>query len=296
MSNDQLLQVVAGTKDSVLKIGDAEMECYVLEDGTRVFSGQGLQKALNFPSNSGGRALVTLINTGKLSSIITDEIHQKLTNRKEFRRPGAGGAVDKTYGYDATLLIDICDLLLSGRDQKILTDKQERYAKQADIIIRSVAKVGIIALVDEATGYQSIRSKDALRALLDKYLDKELSAWAKRFPDEFYIEIFRLNNWNIEEPGKLAKPGIVGTWTNDVVYERLAPGILKELQIINPKTNKGHRKAKHHQYLTQDVGHPALSQHLHSVMGIMRISSSWKEFIIFLDKAYPKKNSQIPLF
>lgn len=294
MSNN-LLQVVAGNKNSLLKIGDVDLECYVLEDGTRVFSGNGLQKALGFSTNSGGSALTKMLDTGGIANIITDEIKSKFANRVEFKRPGAGGAVEKTYGYDATLLIDICDLLLEGKNRDILTEKQSQLAIQAEIIIRSVAKVGIVALIDEATGYQSIRSKEALRALLDKYLLKEFSTWAKRFPDEFYINIFRLNNWDIENPNKLAKPGVVGTWTNNIIYERLAPGVLDELKRINPKNDKGYRKAKHHQYLSPEVGHPSLAQHMTSVLTLMKISSTWNEFLKFLDKAHPKKGSQLEL-
>ena len=74
------------------------------------------------------------------------------------------------------------------------------------------------------------------------------------------IENGHLQNDALSLKGK--RPGIVGTYTNDLVYERLAPGILEELEARNPKDDKGHRKGKHHQLLTEDVGHPALAQHL----------------------------------
>lgn len=149
-----ILKAIAGSKDTPVKIGNAFLECYVLEDGTRVFSGRGLQKALEFPVNSSGNAMEQMLNSGELKSILTEEIIRKISDKKEFLRPGAGGSASKTYGYDVTLLIDICDLLIEGKNQGILTDRQKQYAIIAEIIIRSVAKVGIIALVDEATGYQ----------------------------------------------------------------------------------------------------------------------------------------------
>ncbi len=68
--------------------------------------------------------------------------------------------------------------------------KLERIAKAASLLIRGLAYVGIVALVDEATGYQEVRDKRALQSILDKYLRKELAAWAKRFPDEFCKEMF----------------------------------------------------------------------------------------------------------
>ncbi|MBC7620138.1 MAG: P63C domain-containing protein [Candidatus Saccharibacteria bacterium] len=160
--------------------------------------------------------------------------------------------------------------------------------------MRSLAKVGIAALVDEATGYQEVRDRDALQALLDKYLLQEHAAWAKRFPDDFYRQMFRLKNWEFPTPGG-ARPGVVGRYTLDIVYERLAPGLVDELKERNPKSEAGHRKTKHHQWLTDDVGHPALTNHIHAVMGLMRASKTWEMFKTLLDSAFPKKGTQFRL-
>src|SRR4029077_17306171 len=142
----------------------------------------------------------------------------------------------------------------AARDDRI--PKHYTFTKmRADVIIRAVAKVGIIALVDEATGYQDIRHREALQAILDRYLRREFAAWAKRFPDEFYKELFRLRGWKWEGPGKSGHA--VAHATNDLVYARLAPDLLAELQLRNPRENN-RRKAKHHQWLTDDIGLPAL--------------------------------------
>jgi P63C domain len=175
-----------------------------------------------------------------------------------------------------------------------LRPNQRIFAEVASLLIRGLAHVGIVALVDEATGYQEVRDKQALQAILDKYLRKELAAWAKRFPDEFYKEMFRLRGWEwLSVSGK--RPSIVGTYTNDLVYERLAPGILKELEARNPKGDHGNRKGKHHQLLTDDVGHPALAQHLHAVTGFMRASGTWDQFYRMMNRAFPKKGETIEL-
>jgi hypothetical protein len=160
--------------------------------------------------------------------------------------------------------------------------------------VRGLAHVGIIALVDEATGYQEVRDKLALQAILDKFLLKELAAWAKRFPDEFYQEMFRLRGWQWRGM-KVNRPSVVGHYTNDLVYQRLAPGILDELQLRNPKDEKGNRAAKHHQWLTEDIGHPALSQHLYATIGFMRASSTWDQFYRMMQRAFPKKNTTMLL-
>jgi hypothetical protein len=94
---------------------------------------------------------------------------------------------------------------------------------------------------------------------------------------------------------KVNRPQVVANYTKDVVYSRLAPGILRELEAKNPKNEKGYRQAAHHQWLTEDVGHPALAQHLYAVIGLMRISETWEEFKRMLDKAYPKRGDTLQM-
>ena len=160
--------------------------------------------------------------------------------------------------------------------------------------MKALAHVGIAGLIDEATGYQEVRDKRALQAILDKYLRKELAAWAKRFPDEFYKEMFRLRGWRWESMS-VKRPSVVGTYTNDLVSERLAPGILEELQNRNPKDERGYRKGHHHRFLTDDVGHPALAQHLHAIIGLMRASSGWDQFYRMMNRAFPKRGATLEL-
>jgi hypothetical protein len=157
-----------------------------------------------------------------------------------------------------------------------------------------LAHVGIIALIDEATGYQEVRDRQALQEILDKYLRKEFAAWAKCFPEEFYKQIFRLRQWQWRGM-KVNRPQIVAHYTKDLIYARLAPGILTELEERNPKNEKGHRKAPHYWWLTEDVGHPALAQLLFGVIGLMRIAESWDEFIRMVDKAYPRRGDTLQL-
>src|SRR5206468_6654276 len=138
-----------------------------------------------------------------------------------------------------------------------LTRNQEHIAQACKILQRAFAVVGIVALVDEATNYQEIRDRLALQEILRKYITGALFEWTRTFPLEFYKEIFRLKGWNWNN-GKMS--GLVGTYTNDLVYARLAPGVLAELKRLNPPTESGNRRHRHHQYLTRDVGHPALSR------------------------------------
>lgn len=96
---------------------------------------------------------------------------------------------------------------------------------------------------------------------LSGYLKDEWSKWTKRFPNEFYKELFRLKGINFPSAGN-QKPSYVDHWTNDIVYSRLKPGLQKRLKELNPRTGSGNRARKHHQHLTDDLGVPELERHL----------------------------------
>jgi hypothetical protein len=206
---------------------------------------------------------------------------------------------EKGVGYDALLLPRVAEVYLKLRDHMLQTrgavpKLHEHIIFAADVLVRGLANVGIIALIDEATGYQEVRDRLALQEILDKFLLKEFATWAKRFPDEFYKEIFRLRRWPWRGM-KVNRPQIVAHYTKDLTYARLAPRILKELEIRNPRDEKGHRKAKHHQFLTDDYGHPALAQLLFAIMGFMRVSETWDEFMALVNKAYPRREDTLQL-
>src|SRR5205823_3879614 len=98
---------------------------------------------------------------------------------------GRGQRGKRAYGYDAELLPMVCEVYLSAHDAGKTTKQQEHIVTACALLVRGLARVGIVALIDEATGYQEVRDRQALQAILDAYLRKEFAAWAKRFPDDF---------------------------------------------------------------------------------------------------------------
>jgi hypothetical protein len=175
--------------------------------------------------------------------------------------------------------------------------QQERTAIQADLIMRGFAHVGIIALVDEATGYQRQRESNALAKILEAFVAKELQKWLPTFDLEYYELICDLRNESLDRVK--ARPPYFGKLTNDLVYQRLAPGVLDKLRELNPITLSGRRKHKHHQHLTPDLGHPKLREHLAGVVTAMKFAKSlgmsWQNFKKMLDKTHPKQHP-MPLF
>jgi len=278
----------------VIRIGNATLECHVLENGNRIFSSKDFLHAfgLRFDPKEERKAVKIFLRKIRFAALVDDKtIYNCLNNPIKFKN---GNLI--AHGYPAEILPEICNEILALAERRMLPIDMELkdVAKQSRKLLKSLANIGLIALIDEATGYQDYRSKNALQEILDKYLDKEHSIWAKRFPDDFYKEMFRLKKWDWKGM-HINRPSIVGTYTKNIVYSRLAPGLLKELETRNPLTEAGKRKVKHHQFLTSDIGHPALAEHLAAVIAIMKISSSWGQFEQRLTKVYPVLGEQLYL-
>lgn len=280
------------THTGTLKIGDAEIPCAVLSDGTRLLTQAGFLGALGRSTKPKGKSqqatdgLPPFLATRSLESLISKEIVEA-TVPVDFVTPTGG----KALGYRADLLPKVCDLFLQARSLDLLTSQQMQIAEKAEILVRALAKIGIVALVDEATGFQLERDRDELHKLLSVYLAEERLAWAKRFPDEFYRQIYRLKGW--AWPVGKAKTPLLGHITNDVIYERLPEGVLGKLRELNPTQEETKRRRwKHHQFLSQEVGQPDLRDHILQVLPIMRISKDWASFKRHLNIAFPKLGSQ----
>lgn len=284
--------------EGILKIGDLEFECAVLPGGIRVLSRTGFLKALGRTGKAkGGRKfdqefkVPVFLSAANLKPFIPSDLLENSTPIP-FRMQNGTEAM----GYKAELLPQVCRVFCDADKAGVLAHTQVHIAAQAEILRRGFEIVGITALVDEATGYQEIRDRRALEAILDLYLRKEFAAWAKRFPDEFYQQIFRLRGWTWKGM-EVNRPQVVGHYTNDVVWDRLAPGLRTELEARNPKNAKGHRRTKHHTWLTEEIGHPALAQHVYALMGFMRIcpDKGWDQFYDMVQRAFPKKGDTLSL-
>ncbi len=287
MSKEQPLKVIAGAPDRPLIIGDIEIPCYVLEDETRVLSQRGFIQALG---RTGGPKrlkksvfnLPIFLQPLNLKPFISNEL---VASSKPINfQASTGGSI----GYRAIILPQVCEVYLKARDADSLLPSQRHIAERAEILIRGLATVGVIALVDEATGYQEIRARRALATILEKFIAKELQPWTRTFPYEFYDQIFRLRGWPGPEGAK--KPKVIGHYTNDFVYARIAPGVLDELRSKNPVLRTGNRRKRHHQWFTPDFGHPRLREHLAAVIALMKAASNWDRFRSSLNRALPKIN------
>jgi hypothetical protein len=292
--------VPRATHEGPLKLGDIVIPSAVLEDGTRVLSRIGFIRAIGrLGKAKGGRKydeeskIPVFLTAKNLKPFITNEL---IENSAPIPfRPLAGGTV--ALGYRADLLPDVCQVFMDAKEAGELQANQLRIAERCRALNKAFSKLGITALVDEATGFQEVRDRQALQAILEKYIGKELAAWEKRFPDDFYRQMYRLRQWEWKQ-GSTRRTHAVAQYTKDLVYLRIAPDLLKKLEEKNPTDERGRRPVQHHRWLSVDVGQPALAQHFVALLALMKAAQTWDEFKALVNRALPPvtKVEDLPLF
>lgn len=277
------------THTGEIDLNGLKLKSYNLDTGERVLSRISFLKALGRTGKAkGGRKydmeskLPVFLTANNLNKYISSEL---IENSKPINFIDLNGV--ESIGYKAELLPSVCYVFMDAAEEDALKTTQMHILQQCKLLVRGFATVGIIALIDAATGFEKVRQKEALQEILDKYLSKQYATWAKFFPDEFYEEMFRLKGWTLDKK-TMRMPGVVGRYTNDIVYDRLAPGILDELRLRNPVQDNGKRKSKHHSWLTEDTGYPALDKHFTGILALMRANNDWEHFKRSLERAYPR--------
>ncbi len=291
-------ELIKATHQGQMTVGSLDLDCYVLEDGRRVFHKRGMAKALGMKSGGGNVFLRALQRKG-LGSEIDEKLLEKVENPLNFKPL----TQDLAHGYEADVLVDICKAIIRADDALKLTSAQQGLSAQARILLSAFAKVGVTALIDEATGFQQIRSPDALRILVQQYIDVEKREWEKQFPDEFYDELNRLyGSKRLTKTGSGAviqnRPQHFANFTRSFVYSPLENGaVLDELDRLNPKVDaRGTRRARFHQHLSQNYGIEKLKRQVGEVMTLMKVSDHVNQFKKLFTKRFPQAGTQPDLF
>lgn len=291
---DKEKKIPRATYTGTLKIVDVTCPCSVLSDGTRILTQSDFMDAMG------------MYYSGRTSSNKTEEDYSAqiphfllFKSLKPFvdKHLGDLHSVSVRYrteegriaqGIRAEIIPKICDIWIDADEDEStnLGSRQKEIAKKAKLLMRALAHTGIIALVDEVTGYQRDRASNALSEILEAFIAKELQPWVKTFPDEYYEQLFRLRGLSYPKD-TVKRPQYFGYLTNDIIYKRLAPFVLEELKNSVPKLPSGNRKHQMHRKLTPELGHPRLREHLASVITIMKLSKSYNEFKSKLDIIHP---------
>ena len=288
---------VQATHRGFMRMGDVDIECYVLEDGRRVFHKRGIAKAIGLKSEGGSAFLKTMSRKG-LGRKISEELRYQIENPIYFNYLNSR----RGHAYEADILVNVCKAIKRAYDAGHLSKTQEELYRQANALLHAVGRVGVTALIDEATGYQTSRSPEALRLLVQQYLEEEKREWEKEFPDELYHQLNRIygnKNIIILKSGAIVlnKPQHFAKFTRTYVYEPLANGaVLEELDKRNPIIDeKGTREHRFHQDLSKDYGLEKLRIQMIEVITILKISNSMDEFKRLFKRRFPRSGDQIDL-
>ena len=271
--------------EGILTIGDMEIPCAVLEDGTRVLTQSGVMIALGRARQAKGRQyydsdvnLPAFLTAKNLKTFIPQEL-TVTSSQIEFKTLGG----QRAFGYRAELLPKVCGVFLDADASGVLDHTQKHIAERAMILIRGFASVGIIALIDEATGYQYERPRRDLEEYLKKFLSESLRRWVRTFPGDYFKHLCRLKGVQLRPDMKL--PQYFGHLTNDLVWRRIAPGLLKALK--ERRSERGSPSNKLHSWTSEELGKPELLMHLGTVVGLMKLNTDYDVFHKQLDAVAP---------
>lgn len=267
-----------------LSFGEEDVSCYVLGDGRRVISRTSATNVLT--GKKGGGNLEQYINVEALTEYVPPNLPSRMIN---FEIPGV---VNKSVrGFTAETFLDICTAYVRARDEDALkTARQMEIADKAALFLAACAKVGLIALIDEATGYQYERVQDALQLKLKLYLEDEMRQWEKTFPDDLWKEFGRLTHWN----GAIQKrPKYWGKLVMELVYEYLDKDVAHWLRNNAPKPRGGQN---YHQWLSSQYGLKKLIEHLWLLIGMASACHSMYELRMKMAEKFGRHPVQLMLF
>lgn len=285
-----------------IEFGGRMVSCAVLDTKLRVLTQETFLTTMGRAGKAkGGQGSQQMMRVGglppfiaaeNLQPYVSDELRQA-ANPVVFRTTRG----NKAYGYDARLLPLVCEVYLKARDahvaalqeaherrrkgeqieaKPVLLQSQEAIVKRCDLLVRSMAKEHIVALVDRATGYQELAVRDEITKILEAYIAPHLMPWSERFPDAFFKQVYRIHGWNYVV-GNRKMPQYMGKFINKYIYDELPLGVHDKLRELNPVRGSGHRATQHHRLLT-DTGNVHLDRQVTSIATLMTISAEKNEF------------------
>ncbi|QTN21505.1 hypothetical protein HZ992_15070 [Rhizobacter sp. AJA081-3] len=276
--------------EGVLTLGDFTVPCFVTKSGVRLIASRKMQEILKVVEEDPDDQPGVQRPGTRFQRFLTRKFFNSLISKEELqdlftpiRRTFRGRVIS---GYKSDALTKFCELMMLAKERDLLaTERQSIVAVQAKVLYDAFAKIGLVALIDEATGYQQIRDPSALRLLVQQYIAAEKREWDKQFPDSFYDGLNRL--YNSKKMTKTAKGAVIqnrpqhfANFTRTYVYEPLENGaVLEELDRINPKINdKGTRRDRFHQHLSLGYGIEKLKRQVLAVETLIDVSDNVSQF------------------
>ncbi|AYJ87638.1 hypothetical protein D3Y57_19065 [Sphingomonas paeninsulae] len=268
-------KAIFGEQDKPIRISDIEVPCYVLDDGKRVITMNGIMDTFGMARGGamvkGMNRLELFVSRNRIKPFISSDLYERIVSPIRFRIKNS-----TAYGFDSDTLIDVAEAVIQADNAGTLQKQQAGIAHQCRVITSSLTRVGLIALIDEATGYQTNRDKDELQQILSAYLLPEHRPWMETIPVEFTNEIYRVYGWTRTANNR--GPRYAGKLIRNLIYEKLPKPVLPALDEINPTNAKYQRKHRHHQFLTEKQGLDHFRTQVITVMTLLRISKNKGDF------------------
>ena len=267
------------THDGIMQLGDRRFIAAVLGNGKRLLSQgtflQAIGRSRTPKAGTGGFSTADgipfFLQAEELKPFISEELLMSTTPILFKLRNG-----QRTVGYDALLLPMVAEVYLKLRDDYAERNKRvpAQYAHivaACDQLTRALAKDGIRAMVDLATGYQAEKAREDALRIIEMFVAPGLMPWTRKFPHEFFREVYRLHGWEYK-PGSVKHPQYMGKFINKYIYDPFPPGVVEEMKRRLPKNENGNRRAKLWQTLTIDTGNPQLDRQITTVLTLMQIA------------------------
>ena len=275
----------------LLNIVGIDVPCYVLDNGVKIIGRTSATELLT--GIKGGGALEKYLGVKSLEAFIDKDL--VLERLVPFRLLEVEGLERAVKGLPAELMIEICQGFVAALQASFdpntvnkLTGRQQEMAIKASMFLSACAKVGLEALIDEATGYQYERAEDALQVKLRAFIAEELRAWEKTFPDELWAEFGRLTGWK----GTLhSRPKWWGKLVIEMIYNTLDPDVAEYIRTHKPPIG-----VRWHQQLTDNVGARQLVSRCYEVIGMAKTCRDMRELRDKVAEHYGKHPVQFRMY
>lgn len=278
-THNQISDLPIARWPGILQIGGVEVPCYVLHDGRRVITRTAATAVLT--DGKGGGNLESYLVVEGLKGYVSEGFRDQMI---EFNVPGTSAPNTRTRGISAETFVEICQAYVAAFEGGALqTERQKAIAIKAAMFLAACAKVGLIAMIDEATGYQYERPVDALQFKLRLFLAEEMRKWEKTFPDQLWEQFGRLTKWK----GSIhSRPKYWGQLVMQLIYEYLDPDVAQWLRDNAPRPMHG---KNYHQWLNDQYGLKKLIEHIWKVVGIASTCADLSELKHKMEELYGRK-------
>lgn len=265
-----------------ISIAGINLPCHVLSNEKRVIAQREIIGL--FTGNKKG-GLDRYLMASNLQNFLPERLKNKSLDQTMALFTTNGLVAQAFEGED---VVDLCEMYLKARDAGVLQKNQQHLAAQAEVIVRSFAKVGIVALIDEATGYQKVRAKNALQLKFQAFIADDLQEWAVMFPEEFWFELARLEGITYSPKNR---PLRWGRYIMMFVYDSIDKDIGKMLRAKNPNPKF---KQNHHQWLKK-FGKDKVHDQINKVVTIMKLCKDMDDFRDKFAIVFAKTPAQLEL-